>query len=135
MVLLGLFHGTTCIPQDRFASHRRLVLSVVVGLAIGLAPPGLGLAFGLAPPGLGLALGLAAAGLAIGLAVAGRGRLLLAIVHGVLPIAEVELVGVAYGPSRFVQSPGAATVPPSLQCSDSKAFSKHMVFPNDPVFP
>ena len=127
MVHHGLFHGTTCIAQDRFASHCRLVLSVVVGLAIGLAPPGLGLAFGLAPhglglafglapPGLGLALGLAAAGLALGLAVAGRGRLLLAIV---LPIAEVELVRVAYGPSRLVQSPGAATVPPSLQCSDS----------------
>ncbi len=62
---------TTCIPQDRFATghchrgigaDRRLVLSVVVGLAIGLV-------------------------------VAGRGRLLLAIVHGVLPIAEVEAGG------------------------------------------
>ena len=127
---------TTCIPQDRFATgHRgigvdgRLVWSVVVGLAFGLAPaglglafglapPGLGLAFGLAPPGLGLALGLAlAAGLAIGLAVAAG--LLLAIVHGVLPIAEVELVGMAYAPCCLVQSPGAATVPPSLQCSDA----------------
>ena len=130
MVLLGLLFCTTCTHHHRLATghrgigaDRRLVLSVAVGLAFGLAPPGLGLAFGLAPPGLGLAFGLAPPGLGLAFALApwtGPCAWSCAgIAHGELPIAEVELVGMAYAPCCLVLSPGAATVPPSLQCSDS----------------